>query len=101
MSSRSKRKQTIAERMQFQSVQRSLENAKANEKAKLDEAMKNAKESISAFRSVMDYKDESFRRGVNARQNVLELIDRSDALKKHMDEVYVLSGFYRNIILIK
>ena len=36
----------------------------------------------------MDYKDESFRRGVNARQNVLELIDRSDALKKHMEEVY-------------
>ena len=84
MASRSKRKQAIAERMQFQQIDREMSMAKVQ----MDIAMEGIMETRSDFRSEMELKNEAFRRGINARQEVLSLIERNDALKKRVQEVY-------------
>lgn len=84
MASRSKRKQAIAERMQFQQIDREISMAKVQ----MDIAMEDIMETRSDFRSEMELKNEAFRRGINARQEVLSLIERNDALKKRVQEVY-------------
>lgn len=86
MASRSKRKQQagIANRMQFQQLQAMSEMTKVQ----MDVAIERETSKLNSFRSTLDRKDEAFRRGVNARREVLELIERNDALKKRMQEVY-------------
>ena len=80
MASRSKQKrQLMAERTQYQQTDTQISMARA--------ALDRAKED-AGFRGAMAFKDEVFQRSVAARKEIIELIERSDALKTYMTEEY-------------
>ena len=80
MASRAKKKRMMPERMAFQKIETNMSIARIQKEI--------AQETERGYRSTIDRKDAAFRRGIEARTAVLDLIEKNEALKQRMQEIY-------------